>query len=219
MRKRSLLPAALALFLLAAPAVAAAAPYVPDQVLVKYKDGTTSAERAVAQANTGTQVAGAIPGGSTQLQIQDGQSVTQTVAELRKDPDVAYAVPNYKAHIAGDLVPNDPGFRLPWNLNSPFGINMPVAWRLARQAGSPGGRGVRIATLDTGVAYRNFKRFRRAPDLRFFLPGYDFVAGDRYPLDENGHGTHVAGTIAEKTDNGIGLTGLAYDAKLMPVRV
>jgi serine protease len=219
MRKRSLLPAALALLLLAAPAAAAAAPYVPDQVLVKYKDGTTSAERAVAQADTGTQVAGAIPGGSTQLQIQDGQSVTQTVAELRKDPDVAYAVPNYKAHIAGDLVPNDPGFRLQWNLNGPFGINMPVAWRLARQAGSPGGRGVRIATLDTGVAYRNFKRFRRAPDLRFFLPGYDFVDGDRYPLDENGHGTHVAGTIAETTNNRLASAGIAYRARIMPVRV
>jgi serine protease len=132
---------------------------------------------------------------------------------------VAYAVPNYKAHIAGDLVPNDPGFRLQWNLNGPFGINMPVAWRLARQAGSPGGRGVRIATLDTGVAYRNFKRFRRAPDLRFFLPGYDFVDGDRYPLDENGHGTHVAGTIAETTNNRLASAGIAYRARIMPIRV
>src|SRR5712691_4173225 len=196
MRTRSLLPAALALFLLAAPAVAAAAPYVPDQVLVKYKDGTTGAERAATQADTGTQITGAIPGGSTQLQIQNGQSVQQTVAKLR----------------------NDPGFRLQWNLNGPFGINMPVAWRLARQAGSPGGRGVRIATLDTGVAYRNFKRFRRAPDLRFFLPGYDFVDGDRYPLDENGHGTHVAGTIAETTNNGLASAGIAYRARIMPIR-
>ena len=52
-----------------------------------------------------------------------------------------------------------------------------------------------------------------------FVKGYDFVDDDRLPLDENGHGTHVAGTIAEKTNNGIGLTGLAYRAKLMPVRV
>jgi serine protease len=219
MRKRSLLPAALALVLLAAPAGAAAAPYVPDQVLVKYKDGTTGGERAVAQADTGTQVAGAIPGGSTQLQIQDGQSVAQTVAELRKDPDVAYAVPNYEARIAGDLIPNDPGFRLQWNLGGPFGINMPAAWGLARQGGSPGARGVKIATLDTGVAYRNFKRFKRAPDLKFFLPGYDFVDGDRYPLDENGHGTHVAGTIAEGTNNRLASAGIAYRARIMPIRV
>ena len=52
-----------------------------------------------------------------------------------------------------------------------------------------------------------------------FVKGYDFVGNDQLPLDENGHGTHVAGTIAEKTNNGIGLTGLAFRAKLMPVRV
>ena len=51
------------------------------------------------------------------------------------------------------------------------------------------------------------------------MRGYDFVDNDRLPLDENGHGTHVAGTIGEQTDNGVGLTGLAYRAKLMPVRV
>jgi serine protease len=76
--------------------------------------------------------------------------------------------------------------------------------------------------LDTGIAYRNKgKRFRRSPDFASgqFARGYDFVDGDRVPLDENGHGTHVAGTIGEKTDNGIGLTGLAYRAKLMPIRV
>ncbi len=51
------------------------------------------------------------------------------------------------------------------------------------------------------------------------MTGYDFVANDQLPLDQNGHGTHVAGTIAEETENGIGLTGLAYGAKLMPVSV
>src|SRR4051795_4625202 len=133
MRKRSLLPAALALVVFGAPAGASAASYVPGQVLVKYKDGATGSAHAAAQAETGTAVTGAIPGGSTELTIQDGQSVAQTVADLRKDPDVAYAVPNYKAHIAADLVPNDPGFHLQWNLSGPFGINMPAAWGLARQ--------------------------------------------------------------------------------------
>ena len=77
--------------------------------------------------------------------------------------------------------------------------------------------------LDTGIAYRNAGQRASAaaptsPPAQF-VKGYDFVDDDRLPLDENGHGTHVAGTIAEKTDNGIGLTGLAYRAKLMPVRV
>jgi serine protease len=61
----------------------------------------------------------------------------------------------------------------------------------------------------------------RSPDFtpEQFVRGYDFVDHDKFPLDKSGHGTHVAGTIAEKTNNGIGLTGIAYNAKLMPVRV
>jgi serine protease len=76
--------------------------------------------------------------------------------------------------------------------------------------------------LDTGIAYRDQgTRFVRSPDFASgqFVKGYDFIDDDRVPLDENGHGTHVAGTIGEKTDNAVAVTGLAYRAKLMPVRV
>ena len=78
-----------------------------------------------------------------------------------------------------------------------------------------------VAVLDTGVAYRRWHQFRRSPDFartRFADP-YDFVAGNRYPLDREGHGTFVTGVIAESTNNGFGLTGLAYNATIMPVRV
>ncbi|MGE5527405.1 MAG: S8 family serine peptidase [Methanosarcina sp.] len=105
---------------------------------------------------------------------------------------------------------------------SPGGIDAVDAWRNLINAGRPGAQGVVVAVLDTGIAYRDMgSRFRRSTDFGRgqFVPGYDFVGRDRYPLDENGHGTHVAGTIAEKTDNRIGLTGLAYRARLMPVRV
>jgi serine protease len=105
---------------------------------------------------------------------------------------------------------------------SPGGIDATGAWRHLAEAGRGGARGVVVAVLDTGIAYRDEgRRFRRSPDFDAdqFVPGYDFVDHDRMPLDENGHGTHVAGTIAEKTGNGTGLTGLAFNAKLMPVRV
>ena len=105
---------------------------------------------------------------------------------------------------------------------SPGGIDAVGAWRNLIDVGRPGAAGVVVAVLDSGIAYRSFgSRFRRSPDFApgQFVPGYDYVGRDRFPLDEGGHGTHVAGTIAEKTDNGIGATGLAYNAKLMPLRV
>ncbi len=96
-----------------------------------------------------------------------------------------------------------------------------MAWQHLIDAGHPGGRGAIVAVVDTGVAYANRKRFRRSPDFgrRDFVRGYDFVDNDAFPNDENGHGTHVASTIGERTGNGIGVTGLAYGARIMPIRV
>jgi serine protease len=95
---------------------------------------------------------------------------------------------------------------------------MPDAWELTARRDAPGGRGVTVAVLDTGVAYRTVGSQRRAPDFSAFVRGYDFVDDDPYPLDENGHGTHVAGTIGESTNNGVAATGVAYGARIMPVR-
>jgi len=101
------------------------------------------------------------------------------------------------------------------------GVNAPDAWQHLIDVDRGGGRGVVVAVLDTGVAYADRRRFRRSPDFARgdFVRGYDFVDDDKFPNDENGHGTHVAGTIGERTDNGIGVTGLAYGARIMPVRV
>jgi serine protease len=148
--------------------------------------------------------------------------------------------------IADSELPNDPGTIAPppgppggwvdkqWNFLpwqgtpapllpiSPGGINAIGAWENLAAAGKPGAEGIVVAVLDTGIAYQTKRpKFLRSPDFATgqFVPGYDFVDRDKTPLDENGHGTHVAGTIAEKTNNGIGLVGLAYRAKLMPVRV
>src|SRR4051794_39566893 len=119
MSKRMLLPAAVALIVLAAPGGAAAADYVPGRVIVKYRDAASAEQRARIEDKTGTDTRQALPGGSKQLTIPDGGSVAQTIAALRRDPNVAYAVPDYRAH-ASALNPNDPGFRRQWNFSGRF---------------------------------------------------------------------------------------------------
>jgi serine protease len=187
------------------------------EVIVRYDAGTARSVQARIESTAGTRAAGRLPGGSRRLEIRHGEMVRQAVATLRRDPRVVYAVPNYAAR-ATAFYPNDPGLSLQWNFTGPFGINMPEAWSLASSRNAPGGRGAIVAVLDTGVAYRQLGPRRRAPDLRSFVRGYDFVDDDAYPLDANGHGTHVAGTIAEATNNRIGASGIAYGARIMPVR-
>jgi serine protease len=215
MLRRSCLLAALGLTLLA-PA-AGAAEHVPDEVIVRYAPGAHVATAASDPVAPRTRV----------LKLGPGETVAGKVAELRRRPGVLTATPNHIAHAS--WIPNDPGRdgtpggwqAIQWNFSGPFGVNAPPAWDNLALAGRPGGTGATVAVLDTGVAYSDRGRFARSPDLRGnrFVRGYDFVDRDRYPNDLNGHGTHVASTIAESVDNGVGVTGLAYGARIMPVRV
>ncbi len=218
MKRFLLLPAALAAAVLLCASTAGASTYVPGEVIVKYRDGTSGETQQKLEQTTGAEAKLEAPSGTAQLEIEDGESVRRTVDELQDDPSVAYARPNYLARASG-FAPDDPAFSRQWNLSGPFGINMPEAWDLAAARGAPGGAGAVVAVLDTGVAYQNWGRYRRAPDLRHFVPGYDFVDFDRHPNDQNGHGTHVSGTIAQTTNNGVATAGIAYMAKIMPVRV
>jgi serine protease len=224
-----LLPILVALAaVLLAPAAASAATsgsHVPGEVVVRYKRGV---DRAAVQRDTGVGAPRTLAPRTRLLKIRDGQSVVKTVAELRSRPEVATAAPNALARLSA-FYPSDPGLshrpggwrRLQWNFLDGTGVDAPDAWQHLIDAGHPGGRGAVIAVLDTGVAYGTRRSFRRSPDFRRgdFVRGYDFVEHDRYPNDENGHGTHVAGTIGEATHNRRGVTGLAYGAKIMPVRV
>jgi serine protease len=161
--------------------------------------------------------------------LRGGASVSSALARLRRERNVAWAVPDYIAHAAGAIIPDDPGTShapggwrdLQWNFAGEFGVGAPEAWANVAAEGAPGGRGVTVAVLDTGIAYANRGPFRRSPDFNAheFVRGHDFVSGGPFPNDRNGHGTFVASTIAEATNNGKGLTGLAFGVHLMPVRV
>ncbi len=214
-----------------APAQAQGANYVPGEIIV----GSSSAPAASAVAHAArmmgvraTPASAASAPAEQLIRVPRSKSIWQVIARLRRQRGVAYAVPNYVAHAAG-WIPNDPGNthsaqgwqKLQWNFLPGVGVNAPDAWSHMFAVHRPGGRGVVIAVLDTGVAYRSWKQYRKSPDFTStrFVDPYDFVAGNAFPLDREGHGTFVAGMIAESTNNGIGLTGLAYGAKIMPVRV
>jgi serine protease len=208
------------------------APFAAGEVVVGFKAGTSSRATRAALERTGVaQLSTPLAPFST-VALRRGLSVPDAVAQLRRHRDVAWAVPDYIAHTAvasKPLIPNDPGVsgrpggweQLQWNFVGQFGVNAPQAWANVAAAGHPGGSGVIVAVLDTGVAYADHGRFRRSPDFRAdeFVAGYDFVSHSPYPEDRNGHGTQVAGTIGEATNNGIGVTGLAYGVRVMPVRV
>jgi serine protease len=222
-------PVALVLLaLLAAGATAQAADYVPHEVIVGYRAGAVETP-ALAGLGVRSSAPAAAPG-SRILHLRLDESVAAAVKRLRRQTGVAYAVPNYIAHVAGGaFYPDDGGRvdraqgweRMQWNMLPGAGVNAPEAWANLLAVHRAGGKGVVVAVLDTGVAYRDWGAFERSPDFgrTHFVAPYDFVAGNRYPLDRNGHGTFVAGIIAESTNNGIGLTGLAYGASIMPVRV
>jgi serine protease len=206
--------------LLLLPAGARAGDYVPDEVIVRYEPGTGGGVAADVAAEAGVTPVAGLPGGSQELQIHDGETVRETLSELRQDPNVAYAVPNWRAHAAGGPT-TDPASRFQWNLFGEFGIHLEEAWTLAAGLGAPGGRGAVVAVIDSGVAYERRGRYLRAPDLRrsTFVHPWDFLQHDAHPNDAYGHGTHVSGTIAQATNNGIGTAGIAYNAKIMPLRV
>ncbi|HUG70789.1 MAG TPA: S8 family serine peptidase [Pirellulaceae bacterium] len=147
---------------------------------------------------------------------QAAEAVKQALA---RNPHVEYAELNVVA--TSLLAPNDPYYSYQWNFQNPHlgGVQSEEAWAVST------GAGVVVAVLDTGVAYANHQdssgTYYRAPDLAgtHFVAGYDFINNDPHANDDHSHGTHVAGTIAQTTNNSRGVAGMAYDSAVMPVKV
>jgi serine protease len=154
------------------------------------------------------------------VSLEPGITVPQAVAWFGAQDEVAYAEPNGLVRKSQTtFTPNDEFFEFQWNMQV---VDARRTWAI--QKGQPS---VGVAVLDTGVAYEDYvdprtgKTYARAPDWNnaTFLPGWDAVNEDAHPNDDEYHGTHVASTIAEGTDNSLGVTGLAFECAIMPVKV
>ena len=161
-----------------------------------------------------------LPNAQLELYRADGLDQAQTlrlIDTLRARPDVASVFPNWLLYAL--KTPDDEYYGLQWHYAA---LNLPAAWDVQDGTGNP----VTVAVVDSGITQH--------PDLQSkLLPGYDFVSDptrsadgdgrDPDPTDEGGntsyHGSHVAGTVAAATNNGSGVAGVSWGAKIVPVRV
>jgi serine protease len=208
---------------------AAQAAIDPSDVLIDLKDDATPAQVSAIERDLGIQMqlVDRVEGAKTQLyraRVEPSHSKA-IVAALAMRPEVEIAEPDSivqldpseaKATMAVEPThegfPNDPLYPKQWNMRQ---IGMPEAWKLAQ------GNGVIVAVLDTGVGYENYGKFHQLADLKglTFVDPYNFIADNNHADDDHGHGSHVTGTIAQATNNGIGVAGIALDVKIMPLKV
>ncbi|MEW6417168.1 MAG: S8 family serine peptidase [Nitrospirota bacterium] len=213
-----------------------AARYVPGEVLVKFKTGTSASRVHVLNNALGAVKIKEIEHiGVHRIKLPHKMSVEDAVKYYKAEPDVEYAEPNYIVKKA--TIPNDPDFSKLWGLNNTgqigttdADIDAPEAWDI-----TTGSNDVIIAVIDTGVAYNhpdlaeniwiNTEEQNGTPgsddDGNGYIDdiyGWDFIDNDGYPEDYDSHGTHVSGTIAAKGNNEIGIAGVMWLAKIMPIR-
>jgi subtilisin family serine protease len=163
------------------------------------------------------------------LEADKSADIGKIINDLQMDSNVEYAEPDYLVYSLGNLetIPNDPLYsQQPWLVT----INAPPAWDSVT-----GDTTQVIAIIDTGVDWTHpdlapniWRNVDEIPgnnmddDNNGFtddVRGWDFINNDNNPADDNSHGTHVAGIAAAKGNNGIGITGVAWNAKIMPVKI
>lgn len=204
--------------------------YVPGEAIVKFRPGFGARAQTLAlRSLRGGGRMSSTPMGGLHLVRAPGEPNAELMAQmLARQPEVEWAEPNYLLRLHS--TPNDSAYSRQWNLDL---INMPSAWDI-----NPGGSSaVTVAVLDSGLTTvtRSYAfplwngssfadvtmPFGQNPDLsaaRVTQP-LDFVFWDGPVLDMDGHGTHVAGTILQETNNNQGLAGIAYATRLMPLKV
>ena len=216
------------------PAVGGA-PFVPGEVLIKFKAGSGVAERSRARSDVAAHRLREFRSRAEHWRLPPGLSTEEAIARLRRNPNVEYVEPNYLLQAA--VIPDDPHYPSLWGLRNTgqtggfagADIGAESAWSV-----STGSRSVLVGVIDSGIDVNH-------PDLAANIwtnpgeipgngqdddgngfvddvRGWDFANQDSNPFDDFGHGTHVAGTIGAVGDNDIGITGVAWQVTLVPLK-
>ncbi|MBI3120134.1 MAG: S8 family serine peptidase [Candidatus Kerfeldbacteria bacterium] len=152
------------------------------------------------------------------VEFDHAVDLPQVLRAFQREREVEVAGPNIRFH--AHFVPNDPDYASSqWNFEK---VGAESAWDYDTITPARGGDpSIIVAVIDTGVAYEDFGEFSQASDLSDtnFVAGTDLVSDDTHANDDNGHGTHVTGTIAENTNNDELVAGLAFNTSIMPIKV
>jgi thermitase len=214
--------------------------YKKGEIIIKFKSGVSElkAKTAILKSGLATSDKGLFRKKTSIIRkviLNSSVTIEKAMVELKKNPDVEYVQPNYLYHVS--TIPDDYEFASQWGLKNTgqtinrtvgivgYDINAESAWDTTTECG-----GVVIAVLDTGVNYShkdlsdNMWNGDACVDelgtpMGGCIHGYDFVENDKDPKDLFGHGTHVAGIIAAKGNDGNRISGVCWNAKIMAVRV
>jgi subtilisin family serine protease/subtilisin-like proprotein convertase family protein len=208
--------------------------YIPNEVIVKFKSGVNQANIQAIRSNIEASVVKRTQITGAELWEIKGSDIANAIRQYSQDSRIEYIEPNYKINVTA--IPNDPSFSSLWGLNNTgqgggtpdADIDAAEAWNIQT------GNNVLVGVIDTGVDYNH-------PDLAANIwtnpgeiagdgidndgngyvddiHGYDFFNNDSDPMDDVGHGTHVAGTIAGSGNNGVGVTGVSWSSKIMALK-
>jgi serine protease len=187
--------------------------FVPGRVLVKLADGAPESALSSLATRVGARsVARRRYADFVVMTVDSDRDVVTAAQDIAAQPGVVYAEPEWRRYPT--YTPNDPLYHLQWNFQK---LDMERTWDINRGGQSS----LVVAVIDSGVAYTADGPTQPAPDLQgtTFVSPHDFVWDDDTPVDLDGHGTHVTGTIAQRTGNDLGVAGMAFNVAIMPVKV
>jgi thermitase len=186
------------------PAIFATGAYAPDELIVRFKSSTGAKRIDECFQTIDVHIQMEIEELHALVLAINSGNVANTFYHVLDCAGVLYVEPNFLLQ-AADTIPNDPDWGLQYGL---VNIRAPQGWDL-----STGSSSVTIAIVDTGIDLGHLDLAGK------LVAGYDFVNNDADPQDDNGHGTHVAGIAAASSNNAIGVAGVSWGARIMPVKV